>query len=60
MKLKYIFRVALFTLAIFLVSCGTVEEDTPLEIVETSSEVTEVTEKINVVATTPMLGDFIN
>ena len=57
MKLKYIFRVALFTLAIFLVSCGTVEEDTPLEIVETSSEVTE---KINVVATTPMLGDFIN
>ena len=57
MKLKYLPRIALFTLTILLVSCGIIEDDAPLEIEKTS---TEVTEKINVVATTPILGDFID
>ena len=64
MNIKYFFKVALFTLSILLISCS-VTEEAPVVIEETKSEVAEAVksevseEKLNVLATTPMIGAYV-
>ena len=56
MNIKYFFKVALFTLSILLISCS-VTEEAPVVNEEIKSEVVE--EKLNVLATTPMIGEYV-
>ena len=53
MKFKNIFNIAIFTLSVLLISCGVAEEE-PKVADEVKSET-----KINVLATTPMIGEYV-
>jgi ABC-type Zn uptake system ZnuABC Zn-binding protein ZnuA len=56
MNFKYKLRAILFTISLLLISCGVTEDEAPSLVEEASSTVIE---KINVLATTPMIGDYI-
>jgi zinc/manganese transport system substrate-binding protein len=53
MVLKNLFKVALVCMSIFVIACESIEEDSSSLVVE------ESTQKLNVLATTPMLAEYV-
>ena len=54
MSFKYLFKTALLSLTILLFACSTTEEAPSISTSDDSSE------KINVLATTPMIGEYVS
>ena len=54
MSFKYMFKTALLSLTILLFACSTTEEAPSM------SSGNDSAEKINVLATTPMIGEYVN